>query len=240
MEKDTQKENTLKSIIKEWETDRLILKPTQKDDIDILGSMFFDKNIIRYISDEPFGFQSIEDAKDFLLDLIDTYDILFTIRIKDNNEIIGQVGYVKITDTLIDMFYWIGYKYQNKGYASEAILKLTDYIFKNSTFDILKIEFNTDNVGSFKLGSKIKDYILQENPTYNTYIEDRKIEYTLTKINEEDVELDVDQKGTRGPQKLEWCSSSTLQIQKKYYPAELLEIGSKTKLQFRLIQIHKK
>ena len=240
MEKETQNENTLKELIKEWETDRLILKPTNLDDVDKLASLLCDKNITRYISSDPFDIQSIEIANELIISTIFNYDIVLTIHIKDNNEIIGQVGYIETRTGMISLSFWIGQKFQNKGYATEAVLKLSNHVFKNSTANTLMIEFHTDNIGSFKLSTKIKDYILQENSTYETYTDERKTEITVKEINDNNIKLESNYEGTRGPKKSKFFGSSYETVSKKTFPVELLEIGSKIEYHLQNIYILKK
>lgn len=88
------------------------------------------------------------------------------------------------------IYYWIGLEFQGKGYASEAIIELSNHIFQNSSQEKIIISLHKNNIKSCKLAYKIINYMLKENPNWS-FIErdDGKEEFEVVSIDENIVKL---------------------------------------------------
>lgn len=218
--------------IKEWITERLILKPTQEEDHDELAPMLLDDNVTKYLYEHLTKIPSIEFAKSFLSSVLSSYAITFTIRIKDTNEAIGQIGYGG-TPGVLDVFYWLGSKYQKKGYASEAAVELSYEIFKKSNFNVFSISFYANNMPSRKLAYKIGENLLNKNPEWIVIDKEDKItECEIVDLSDKYVTIKMNVVG-------DMMCSSYLCCYKSAFPDEYLSVGTKYTEKLRFFDIAK-
>ena len=206
-------------IIKEWITDRLILKLSTEDDIKYLAPMLLDENVTMYLCEHITKIPTIEIAESFLSSIINYYQLVFTIRIKETNEIIGQIGYCDDSGQL-SISYWLGTKYQRKGYASEAAVELSYYVFINSRYDTFSISFHSKNIGSRKLAYKIGELMLERNPKW--IVKDKEDQITECEI------LDLnDDYITIRMKIINDTKTSYLSCKKNFIPEKYLKSGKK-------------
>ena len=170
----------------EWETDRLILKLTNIEDLEYLAPMLLDDNVTKYLTEHVYKIPNIISSKSFLKDVLKNYFLVYTIRIKTTNEIIGQIGYCGNERNRLEIFYWIGAEYQGQGYGTESVVELSNELFKQLEFDIFSICFHEENISSQKLAQKIGSRMLEDNPTWTVIDrEDRVTECEIVYIDEE-------------------------------------------------------
>lgn len=152
----------------EWVTDRLIVKPSTSEDLPELGKMFVSYNVSKYMMSIPLQLYSEKQAEDFLKqNILERYAKPYTIKLKESGKIIGQIAYLVVGSGCLELTYWLGEDYQGKGYASEAIIDLSDCIFSRAhNLNSLKIEFMKENVASKKLATKIVSNLINSNPSY--------------------------------------------------------------------------
>ena len=152
----------------QWDTERLAIIPTKQEDLIELSKMFMSYNVTKYIQEWPIQFFSEEEAHQYLTETIwDLYQMPFTIKRKSDGVIIGQVAYLVTKGSILNITYWLGESYQGQGYASEAVLELTDHIFsKYECLKVFDISFFKENCASKKLGLKIISYLLEKHPEY--------------------------------------------------------------------------
>jgi len=123
---------TKKSIIK--------LRKLKLSDADIFASLANNKNIwltMRDIFPHPY---SKDDAKNFINE--NKTSNIFAITF--NDEIVDAIGLHRLTDLnrfTVELGYWIGEPYWNKGIASKAVQLIIDFGFK--TLDINRIYAST-------------------------------------------------------------------------------------------------
>ncbi|MCL1863059.1 MAG: GNAT family N-acetyltransferase [Defluviitaleaceae bacterium] len=120
-----------------FETERLIVRPYEKTDLEEYHKMLSDKKNLYYIDD--IITKTMEDAEKSLIEAIELMENgkarRFAITLKDCREIIGATGY-DITDVtplgrIGHMGWFILPEYQNKGYITEATKRVLDYAFKD-------------------------------------------------------------------------------------------------------------
>ena len=184
-----------------YKTERLIIERIKESDEETLAEQIYDEDVTRYFiqtSDgsrilENFKFASFEHAKAFTayrrvtsnLKFIarttkDPKEILlgehaFVVRLKDSKEPIGVLGYNISTEDskfLLDINYFIGKDYQQKGYAKEAAAALTNHIFQNISEGIFLADIYIRNKSSRRVAKHTIDAIIKE---------DEKSEYKKSK-----------------------------------------------------------
>jgi ribosomal-protein-alanine N-acetyltransferase len=137
------------------ESDRLILKSLCKvsDEIDdeYIASIANDYDIAKYVGHRFPNPYTIDSAKGFKEYAKNSWEkeseYIFAIFEKENNLYIGNIGVSldKENNIVGNLGYWLGKKFEGKGYMSEATKLLIDF-----SFDIL----NDDNIGSQKVLQK--------------------------------------------------------------------------------------
>ena len=112
----------------------------------------------------------------------------FVIRLKGSNEAIGILGYdvhSKNGNIELGINYFIGKKYQGKGYAKEATVELTKKILDNVNQYTFMTTIHKDHKASQKVINLIFDNILNHDKSHK-YSKDSSginnlIKYTLKK-----------------------------------------------------------
>ena len=213
--------------IESWTTNRLILKHTKEEDFNELSKFLLNYQVSKYIPKYPHQIRSIEDAKPFFDKHLFNDLIVYTIRIKESNEAIGQCGFYK-TDEMLCLFYWLGSEFQGKGYASEATIEFSNYIFQKSPQKKFIISLHDDNVKSRKLAQQIIDYMIIENPEWKFLDQDDGCEiYEVVSIDEKIVKLKQND------------TNEVRNVNKSTFPDEFLKVGTKEIVNTRSLIISK-
>ena len=158
-------------LYKYYETQRLILERTSEQDYLPLAQIMLDThNNLDYQRPSLF-LNDINDSFKFIKNQ-SMNSVSFTIKLKSNGNPIpmGQIGfyYVDYTCKEIAIFYFIGEKFQQRGYAGEAAIPLIRHLFENLPITkFIKIDYNEKNIGSKKIADKICEDIIKYHPTYH-------------------------------------------------------------------------
>ena len=138
------------------ETKRLFLRKLTIDDAQAMFDGWCnDPEVTKYLTWTPH--KNVEETKNILSLWIENYDnpetIKYGICIKGSEELIGSIDVVKYRDGNPEIGYCLSRKHWNKGYMSETLNRLTDYLF-NIGFNKIIIEADVDNIGSNRVIEK--------------------------------------------------------------------------------------
>lgn len=154
--------------LKGLKTDRLEIDEIKKEDYDILAEYLMDHDVTKYlVVERTMSFYNVDHAKHYVEFLDRVHTATFILRLKDSKKPIGMLGFAftdMAKDRVINISYWIGKEYQNKGYAKEAIPMVVNEAFKHIGNFKFYIDFRTQNVASRKLADSIIEYIAKNNP----------------------------------------------------------------------------
>ena len=157
---------------KGFETDRLKVDKIKKEDYDILAEYLMDPDVTKYlVIERTMKFYNINQAKNYVEFLDRVHTATFVLRLKDSKIPIGMLGFSfanMAKDRVINISYWLGKEYQNKGYAKEAIPMIVNEVFKNIGNFKFYIDFKTQNIASKKLADCIIEYITKNNSESST------------------------------------------------------------------------
>ncbi len=110
------------------------LRPLKNSDAEQIAQNLKDRNVTRYtFIPHPY---TIDDAYSFLKrvkkESKKQTSAVLAIALKENNEIIGAVGFhnINFKDKNAEMGYWLSKKYWGKGVVSKAVQMALDYGFK--------------------------------------------------------------------------------------------------------------
>jgi len=166
---------------KNFETERLILKPTSEEDAEFIFELLNTPKWIKYIGDR--NIKTVENAKDYIkIKMLPQLKRLgysnYTLIRKSDNHKIGTCGlYDRDGLEGIDIGFAFLPEYERNGYAFESANKLMNAAFNE--FEITKINAITvkDNISSQKLLEKLG---LKLNGT--TKLPDDDVELLLYKM----------------------------------------------------------
>lgn len=147
------------SHFKTFETERLLLKPTSKDDAEFILRLFNTPKWLKYIGDR--NVNTVEEARLYIkMRMIPQMEKLgfsnYTILRKSDEEKIGICGlYDRAGLDGLDIGFALLPEFESNGYAFEATSKLKQVAFDE--FDITEIQAITsqDNISSQKLLEKL-------------------------------------------------------------------------------------
>ena len=159
-----------------WEvirTDRLLIRETTLEDVDIFYKIYADPEITRYMEGL---FENPEDEKRYQKDYINkVYGLmgfgLWTLVRSSDNTVIGRAGYsVRNGFDEIELGFLIGKEYQRQGYAFEACSAILDYGRDVLMFDKVQTLVKKENTVSIhiceRLGFRKHDEVDVEENIY--------------------------------------------------------------------------
>ncbi|OZI10938.1 GNAT family N-acetyltransferase [Bacillaceae bacterium SAS-127] len=141
-------------------SERLLFRPYNDNDIDFLGSLLTNPNIVRYIGNGQT--RDEEGIKKFLDWIYDTYseDENYGLKMlleKGSNKPIGHAGLIPqiINGTEeIEIGYWISEEYWNRGFATEAARGFLEYGKRLNVGKMIAL-IQVNNIASQKVAKKI-------------------------------------------------------------------------------------
>ena len=168
-------------------TDRLILRRITVEDEQNFFEIRSNKELMSALDKEPF--KNLEELLSFFeqieAGINSNKSIAWAVCLKDDNRMIGHVGYHKID--FVNHRAEIGYallpKFQNKGLCSEALKAILDVAFNQFNFHSLEADVNPANNPSIKLITKmgfVKEAHFRENYFFKNVFLDSAI-YSLLK-----------------------------------------------------------
>ena len=160
---------------KTLETDRLILRKFTMDDVnDVFKNYGSDPNVTKYLSWKTH--ESIEDAKvsvEYFMSSYKDNGYHWAVVLKDINEVIGDIKVHTIDkrNNICEIGYQYGSKFWGKGYATEALKIVIEFLFDECEFHLIEARHRSSNPASGKVMEKAgmtKDAVLK-NRRYNKY-----------------------------------------------------------------------
>ena len=107
--------------------------------------------------------EGIRNMRDLLRTTIERWedglDHRFAIILKESSEIIGQIGITNIIRNVAQsafIGYWIGNKFLNRGYATEALVSALHYSFELARLHRISLWIAPGNVPSLRMAEKLK------------------------------------------------------------------------------------
>ena len=138
------------------ETERLILRQFTYNDIEpMFRNWASNPEVTKYLS--WFAHKTPDETGVYVNKWIERYEeddrYHWAIVLKDINEPIGSIGVVRMNEEnkLAEMGYCIGQEYWNKGYTSEALNRVIDYLFSETDFKVIQAGHDIRNPNSGKV-----------------------------------------------------------------------------------------
>lgn len=135
-------------------TDRLIIRRFRETDIDMQYEVLTDERLSQYIKFPKLTKdEELECIKKWIA-VSDTSDNeRWVIALKGNDQPIGNISVNGIDrkNNYCNVGYVVLYDYQNRGYASEALKAVSDYLLKERNYRLVECSCNENNKSSSRV-----------------------------------------------------------------------------------------
>jgi RimJ/RimL family protein N-acetyltransferase len=142
------------------ETERLILRPLKISDSPAVQKHFNNWNIIKNLLDTvpwPYPDNGAQDyIENMVMPLIKEGKVyVWSIRLKEKpKDLIGLLEYRHITDRDDNRGFWLAEPYWRKGYMTEAVARVNDFIFDDLSVERIIVCNFQGNEGSKRVKEK--------------------------------------------------------------------------------------
>lgn len=137
------------------ETERLMLRPWQSSDLEVLYHLASDPHVGPDCGWNPH--KDLEESK-FVLEKILMVKNTYAIVLKETDEVIGNISFFKSkyneNDHQAEIGFWLGYPYWGNGYMPEACKCLMDYCFKELKLEKIWCVHHQENHNSARVQEK--------------------------------------------------------------------------------------
>ncbi len=177
------------------ETERLILRPWNKDDLEVLYELA--KN--PYVG-PPCGWdphKSMEESKDVLEDIL-MNDYTFAVVLKSTGKVVGDISIMPYCESRYpenenqgEIGFWLGYEFWGNGYIPEACRRLIAYGFEELELEKIWCAHNDDNYNSRRVQEKC-GFILHHLDSYYSKAQDKRKSMCVNCIEKKDWEKETE------------------------------------------------
>jgi len=171
------------------ETERLILRRFKLEDAESMyNNWASDKECNKYLSWDIH--KNVDETKEVLKRWIDEYEqgsYNLGVELKSNQELIGSIIVVNMRkkDFNCEIGYCYGSKYWSKGYATEALKRVIDYLLDDCKFHLVEACHISGNPASGRVMQKagMKKEAELKDRRFNKYTKELndKIIYSITR-----------------------------------------------------------
>jgi RimJ/RimL family protein N-acetyltransferase len=137
-------------------SDRLVLRTPHEDDIDALAHLANNAKIAAMVSRMPHPY-TVNDAANFVrrANEGEIGKRVYAITLADNGAFLGACGLEPQHDlAVLELGYWLGEPYWNRGYATEAAHLLIDMGFRDFDIDCIDVRCRVVNIASRRVIQK--------------------------------------------------------------------------------------
>lgn len=140
------------------ETDRLILRPVEDNDLDdLFNNWSSDLITTKYLTFKTHT--SKKQTEKFIENLkksCENNDFQWVIEYKENYQVIGVIsGTHSYKYKCIELGYSISSKYFNNGFMTEALKKISDYLLYDLNYNVIEVIIPSKNIASIKVAQNI-------------------------------------------------------------------------------------
>lgn len=148
-------------------TDRLMLRPFMLQDINDFHQICSDREVMKYIGDG--SLPTLEMTQKSIARWIQHFENhgygLLALVHRTQNELMGFCGLITQNvqgEDKIELGYRLGKEYWNRGYATEAALKMQEHAFRDLKIEELISIIQPANIASRKVSAKLGMRLLRE------------------------------------------------------------------------------
>lgn len=155
--------------MKTLETDRLILRKYELgDEIQVFKNWGSDENTSKYVGWNTH--KSVEETRKYIeksIEQAENGEFHWVVQIKETNELIGDISVIEINKkhSNCEVGYSYGSKYWGKGYATEALRAVIEFLLKECGLHLVEAKHQSLNPASGRVMEKAgmkKDAVLRQ------------------------------------------------------------------------------
>lgn len=164
------------------ETQRLILRPINMDDVPAIQKYFNDWDIIKYTrAIWPYNPEdTVDHVKDTIYKNETGHHITWVITQKDQPEMIGRIDY-RYNENDIGRGFWLAKPHHKKGIMTEAIIATQNYMFFERNIERIIVDNDISNVGSRRIKEKTGATLLGTKLCKDTHLKEEIQTWEVTK-----------------------------------------------------------
>ena len=164
------------------ETERLIIDAVRETDKeDYFTNISHDKKVL-----ETFICRYAETLEEFNFSSYPGREDLFAVRLKETGRLIGIVTYFDEKDGVCEIGYGIGSEYWGRGYATEAVARFLEYLFREKGMQTVCASYFTGNDASRRVMEKCGMRFSRVSEKELTYLGiERDLTYCAIRRNKE-------------------------------------------------------
>ncbi|WP_425449323.1 GNAT family N-acetyltransferase [Dethiothermospora halolimnae] len=138
-------------------TERLLLRKISPDDVEMVYKWMSDPEVCKYERWSPH--QSVDFTRGYIIEVFDGYKSDYTYQwgIQLGEELIGSVSIVNVNDydRKATLGYCLAKRYWSKGYTTEAVKAVIDYIFFEIGLNRIEATHSVNNIASGRVLEKV-------------------------------------------------------------------------------------
>ena len=138
------------------------LRPLQESDLEKLVEEIGNINVAKYLVHVPFPY-SIDDARDYY-ERSKGKEFRFNLIL--DGQLIGGIGLNQKEDDLYEVGYWVGESHWGKGYATEAVKGILNYLKENKPNVKVMSQYIVENAASGRVLEKCGFKVSGEGEVY--------------------------------------------------------------------------
>ena len=157
-------------------TPRCIIRRFHINDKEDLISLLGDRSVTKHMV-FPQEILTEEGISNLLATTIKSYSsnnpmFAYAITQKDDDCLIGVTGFKPLKNKTIEIFYALKPAYWGRGFATEVLIKLSNYVFENENYDMITAPIAKANKVSIRVAEKggFTNHGLQDHPDYDDLI----------------------------------------------------------------------
>ena len=149
-------------------TERLLLRPLRETDAAAIQEYFARWSIIQHLStDVPWPYPE-DGAEQFIRGQMtkeaSSEDLCWAITERGRDTLIGVIEYISDTQRGDNRGFWLGEAWHGRGYMTEAIIAVQDYLFLDLGLDRILVLNAIDNIRSRRIKEKTGAQLLGRVP----------------------------------------------------------------------------
>lgn len=153
------------------ETERLILRRWQESDVDVLYEMITDKRLSKFLKIPNITKEDeFKRLQKWIAEADESLNERWVITLKETGDIVGKIDVESINkkNNYCDIGYMLRYDYWGKGFMTEAVIAVSDYLLNDRGYYLIEGYCNELNKASAKV-------MLNANFVKDGYIANRRL-----------------------------------------------------------------
>ena len=136
-------------------SERLVLRAPHNEDVDALAHLANNANVATMVSRMPHPYTA-NDARDFVRRTAEGAigKCVYALTMAEDGRFLGCCGVEPLEGGGVEIGYWLGEPYWNRGYMTEAVQVLIDMVFRTRDVGEIDARCRVTNIGSRRVMQK--------------------------------------------------------------------------------------